>query len=487
MSEPLKICYAASEIRPFVKTGGLADVSADLPRALHRRGHDLRVFMPLYSQIDTTAHELHPVDFAQNVPVEFGGRSYRFSLRTLSGPPSALATYLVDCPELFHRDSIYTSDRDEPHRFLLFSRAVLESCQRMGWSPNLFHCNDWHTGLIPLLLRTVYDWDRLFHGSRTLFTIHNLGYQGLFPDSVIPQLGLGDWTRLFDQRELEAGHMSFLRTALIYADGLSTVSPTYAREIQTPEHGMGLDDLLRARRSSLVGILNGVDYSDWSPERDALIPHRFSRKRLDGKRKNKLHLLREAGLSEAPDAPLIGIVSRLAPQKGFDLCFEVLPRLLARSDLRLSVLGSGESEYERFFQELRNAFPDRVAYYRGYSERLAHLIEAGSDMFLMPSRYEPCGLNQMYSLRYGTIPIVRATGGLADTVRLFNPRTGEGTGIVFEHFRPDALERAMRHALALYRQPELWKRMVQNAMQCDYSWSHQAELYVEIYNRLTRR
>jgi starch synthase len=485
MTAALRICFASSEIAPFAKTGGLADVSSDLPPQLHRLGHDVRLFTPYYSTTDTRHHELRRVEEAQDVEVRLAWRTYRFSLWTTplddEGPP----VFLVDCPELYRRSSIYTSDPDEPRRFALFCRAVFESCQRMGWGPDILHCNDWHTALMPLMRRTVYDWDALFSGTRSLLTIHNIGYQGLFGSAAIEEIGLEPWTHLFDQEDLHAGRVNCLRTGLVYADLLTTVSPTYAREIQTDAYGMGLAAVLRARSERLVGILNGVDYSAWSPERDGHIPHRYSRKRPEGKRKNKRFLLDQLELDGDPSAPLVGVVSRLADQKGFDLCIPVLPEVIATRDLRMVVLGTGEARYETFFSFLQGRFPGRVAFHPGHNEELAHLIEAGADMLLMPSRYEPCGLNQMFSLRYGTIPIVRSTGGLADTVRPFDPCSGRGNGFVFEEFTPEALRAAIEQALTTFADERAWKQLISNAMAENFSWQAQADRYVEVYSWLS--
>ena len=484
MPPALKICFAASEVSPYAKTGGLADVASALPAELHRRGHDVRVFLPFYSRIETDGREFSTVDFIRDVEVQLGWRTYKFSACTTRLPGADVELYLIDCPELYHRPGIYTSDEDEAQRYGLFSRAAIECCQRMAWAPDVFHCNDWHTSLIPLLLRTIYEWDRLFEKSRTLVTIHNIGYQGSFPARTIDELGLGQWRHLVDQQDLAADRLNFLRSGLIYAHAVSTVSPTYAREIQTEAYGMGLEGLLRARRDTVVGILNGVDYGEWSPELDSFIPNRFSPQRMEGKAKNKRHLLETLRLAPTEGAPLIGVVTRLTHQKGFDLCFEVLPRLLRQEDLRLVALGSGEPRYEEFFVELQQHFPDHVCYHRGYNEELAHVIEAGSDMLLMPSRYEPCGLNQMFSLKYGTIPIVRRTGGLADSVRPLHDGDGDATGFAFDEFSAEALARALNHALETYRDPPAWRRLVKNAMRQNFSWEIQADHYVELYSKM---
>lgn len=487
MAPGSKVCFAASEAAPFAKTGGLGDVAGALPRALRRLGHEVRVFLPLYSGLESQGEEVHRVDFIRDVAVELPGKTYRFSTWTARQPGTDLWLYFIDCPELFHRDRLYTSDPDEAQRFTLFTRGVIESCQRMGFAPDVFHVNDWHTALLPLLLRTVYAWDRLFAGSKTLLTLHNVGYQGVFPARTVDALGLGAWRDHFDGNELRADRVNFLRTGIQLADVISTVSPTYAREIQGDDLGMGLQSLLRARQGTLVGILNGVDYDLWSPERDPFIPHRFSRRNLQGKRENKRHVLKDLGLTDDLAPPLLGIVSRLTPQKGFELCFDVLPDLLARTPARLAVLGSGDAVYESFFRRLQQAFPRQVCYYRGYSEELAHLIEAGADIFLMPSRYEPCGLNQMYSLRYGTIPVVRRTGGLADSVQHFDEHAGRGTGFVFDHFDAAGLRWALGRALRVYSRPPLWQRVVDNAMQQDFSWETQARRYTELYSWMSGR
>jgi starch synthase len=488
MSGALKICFAASEVAPFAKTGGLADVSAALPLELHRQGHDVRLFMPCYAELRTEGQELQSVEGLQQVPLALGWRNLRFSLRTTTLPGTDLPVYFIDCPEFYHRSAIYTEDDDEYARFAFFSSAVIHSCQLFGWGPDVFHSNDWHAGLLPFLARTLYEWDRLFANSRHLLTIHNIGYQGMFKDTVVDDLGLGPWAHLLDQDDLRSGRVNFLKTGLIYAHAITTVSPTYSREIQTESYGMGLHALLRARSDRLVGILNGVDYDVWSPQKDRLIRHYFSPKRLSGKRKNKLHLLRELGLPEAAaERPLFGMVTRLTAQKGIDLCTGALPRLLSESNASLVVLGSGESHYEEFFTRLQHSFPGRCVFYRGYNDELAHWIEAGADFFIMPSRYEPSGLNQMFSLKYGTLPIVRRTGGLADSVQQYDPGDGTGTGFVFDHYTEAGLIWALGRALALYARPERLERTRRNAMAVNHSWTRRAAEYVEVYRRLVQQ
>ena len=482
--KPIKICLASSEFAPLAKTGGLADVCAALSAYLHRTGHDVRVLLPLYRTVREHGLTFEPVENLQDVPIRLGPHNAIYSIDSAQLPDSSLRIYFLRCPELYDRDSIYTAGDDEHFRFILLSRAAIEMCQRMGFAPDIFHAHDWHTALIPLYLKTVYGWDRLFANTRTVLTIHNIGYQGIFDAGILHDLGLNGGQRELHQEDLGAGHINFLKTGLLHADVLTTVSPTYAREILGDEYGMGLQDLLRARHSSLVGVLNGVDYDEWDPRHDALIPHAYSSDTLAGKNKNKLELMAELGLSVDGSPALIGMVSRLTAQKGIDLIQKALPRLLQSRPFAVAILGSGEKRYERFFTWLQRNFRDRVCYYNGYSDKLAHWIEAGSDIFLMPSRFEPCGLNQMYSLRYGTVPVVRETGGLADTVELYNPKTGEGTGIVFRDYNDVALTWAINQALDLYQDRDTWLRIVNNGMSKDFSWERQGNIYVELFRRL---
>ncbi len=482
----LKICLVSSEFAPLAKTGGLADVCSALSAFLHEAGHDVRPLLPLYRRISHSGLKTAPLDSLQNLSMRLGPHSVTYSIDRAQLPDSSLDIYLLRCPALYDRDSIYPAGDDEHYRFILLSRAAIEMCQRTGFAPDIFHAHDWHTALIPLFLKTVYAWDRLFAHTRTVLTIHNLGYQGIYGSGILGDLGLNDGARELHQDDLSAGRINFLKTGLLHADVLTTVSPTYAREIQSDEYGMGLQDLLRARRETVFGILNGVDYGEWDPAHDQLIPHRYSPDNLDGKRKNKLALKTELGLTTEDDAPLIGMVSRLTAQKGIDLIQSVLPEVLRARPLTFAVLGSGEPAFERFFTQLQRAFGGSVCYYNGYSNRLAHWIEAGSDIFLMPSRFEPCGLNQMYSLRYGTVPVVRQTGGLADTVDLYDPGTKAGTGVVFRDYNDAGLRWAVNTALDLFQDKEAWRRIVMNGMAKDFSWARQGAVYVDLFRRLTR-
>lgn len=459
----MKVLFVSSEVAPFAKTGGLGDVAAALPKALRAAGHDVRVVMPLYSRVKDRDLEV----IVREAVLALGSTRVVISILVKEG------VYFVRCSGLYDRPGVYTTDHDEHLRFAVLNWAALVLCQRLGFAPDIVHANDWQTSLLPLLLRTMFAWDRLFDQTRTVLTIHNIGHQGTFGAGALGDTGLAGAAHHFHQDQLREGRINFLLTGILYANAITTVSPTYAREIQTPEHGVGLDAFLRERREVLFGVLNGIDEDEWSPDRDEKIPHRFSIDDLSGKDLCKRALLTNASLPYVEGVPLIGIVSRLAWQKGFDLCFGVLPQLLSRARVQLVVLGTGEPQYEEFFSALARRFPRQVAYLRAFSEPLAHLIEAGSDMFLMPSRYEPCGLNQIYSLRYGTVPIVHRTGGLADTVNGSN-------GFAFEHFDEQGLMWALRRALSVYGTAD-WSRLQRNGMQGRFSWSDRVTAYEQIY------
>lgn len=482
----LKICLVSSEVAPLAKTGGLADVSAALAKYLHQAGHDVRVLMPYYSSIDTRLLKIVPVDYLQDVPVTIGTRQGTFSIDATTLPDSDTPVYLLRCPDLYERGSLYTNDEDEHRRFILLSRAAIEMCQHMAFSPDVFSCHDWHTALLPLYLKTVYAWDKLFARTKTALTIHNIGYQGIFPNDIVDDIGLHGAEEKLHQNDFGRGRINFLKTGILYADQLTTVSPTHAQEILREEYGMGLQDMLRARQASLVGILNGVDDTEWNPATDPLIPARFSVADLTGKSVCKKVLMDDLQLAGGSQRPLVGIITRLTGQKGIELMEGVLPELLDRRDFALAILGSGEPRYERFFEKLQDSARDRVCFYRGFSNKLAHWIEAGSDFFLMPSLYEPCGLNQMYSLMYGTVPIVRETGGLADAVQMVEPGTGTGTGIVFRDYNLAGLEWAMNTALDLYSNKALLKKIIVNGMSQDFSWNRQGKVYVNLFRAMSK-
>jgi starch synthase len=479
------VLFAASECVPFSKTGGLADVVGALPRAIAELGHQVTVYLPLYRQ----THLDNATTVIPSITVPFDDR-YRFCSVLDGGQQHGVQFYFIDYPPFYDRDALYGTPlgdyHDNPERFALYCRAVLEACKILG-VPDVFHCHDWQTALIPVLLRTLYDEDPSFNGTPTVFTIHNIGYQGIFSADTLPLLML-PWD-LFTITKLEFfGKINFLKGALTYSDFITTVSRKYAQEIQTVEYGFGLEGVLRSRNPNIAGILNGVDYCEWNPAIDRHIASNYSPESLDGKQECRRDLLKTFSLDPESTTPVIGIVSRFAAQKGFDLIALAADRL-AHEDVTMVVLGSGDQDYEDLFHRLVRQYPGRFAVKVGYDDELAHKIEAGSDMFLMPSRYEPCGLNQIYSLKYGTVPIVRATGGLDDTIEPFDARTGKGTGFKFHEYTAEALLDSVRNALELWAKPEQWRKLMLNGMKRDFSWSVSAREYMKIYEkvRITRQ
>jgi starch synthase len=475
MPEPLHIAYTTSEMAPFAKTGGLADVSAALPKALVRLGHQVTVFLPRYGSIP-----FPPGDFmgSVHVPVDAVPRSAGFYRRTLA---DGMTVVFVEHPPFFDRPSLYgmgNQDYDDNRlRFAFFSRACLEYFRSRGERPDVFHAHDWQTGLVPVFLKAFYWDDPTLYRSPTAFTIHNLMYQGNFPPDTDALLGLPGHLGL-DFR----GLVSYMKGGIVFSEMLNTVSPTHAQEIQRDDMGYGFGDILRSRSGDLWGILNGVDYEEWDPQVDGYIVKNYSARDLAGKAECKADLLAAYGLPATPDQPLVGITSRLVQAKGFDMVVEAWWDLLQRP-LLMVVLGTGDPAIQNGFRALAARAPDRVAAHFAYDTALAHKIEAGADMFLMPSRFEPCGLTQMYSLRYGTVPIVRSTGGLVDTVEPYDPVTGAGTGFRFDAPDGTGLMWALDQALALWPDRAAWRRLMRNGMARDFSWERSARGYEELYRR----
>lgn len=476
----MRITFAASEGVPYSKTGGLADVVGALPKAIAALGHEVTVFLPRYRKTRLTQERTAisnlsiPIqDFLLFCQIIDGGRH------------DGVQFYFVDHPEFMLRDGLYGDSSgdyaDNAERFTMFCRAVIEASKRLG-VPDIFHVHDWQTSLIPVLLGSLYAYDTDFSHTGTVLTIHNIGYQGLFPKGMMPKLLL-PWT-LFTMHRLEFyDKVNFLKGGIVYSDYVTTVSRTYAREIQTYDYAFGLAHTVSSKRSRLVGIVNGVDYGEWDPAKDRHIPAHFSSSDLSGKQECKLALLTEYGVAkDKTDWPVVGVISRFAAQKGFDLMELALPQLLSEK-MVLLVLGTGEKHYEDMFATLHRRFPDRLCVKIAYDNRLAHLVEAGSDIFLMPSHYEPCGLTQIYSMRYGTVPVVRATGGLEDTVEQWNPKTRTGTGFKFSGYTPPDLRVAMRQALAAFQNKNDWKQLMLNGMQQNFSWAEPAREYVAVYER----
>jgi starch synthase len=489
MDEPLRILFVSAEVAPFAKTGGLGDVIGALPKALATLGHDVRVVMPFYRTVREGNFALAEAYADLQVPLIVGTRATRVWQSPLPGSEESghpVPVYFLEQDEFFGRPGLYgTQDGDYPDnaiRFTYLCRAALTLAARFEAFPHVVHCHDWQTGLIPAYLRVLPWLDARLSSVATVFTVHNLAYQGVFPAWAFPFTELPP--QLFQPDGVEFfGSMSFMKAGLLYADGLTTVSPSYAEEICAPDLGFRLDGVLRARRSALTGILNGADYTVWSPEHDSAIAAPYSATDLSGKVACKKALLQMFDFPSDLDTPVIGMISRLVDQKGFDLVAAALDRLLALN-VRFVILGSGYAPYEEYLTRLRTTFPEKIGVRLGFDDALAHQIEAGSDCFLMPSRYEPCGLNQLYSLRYGTIPIVRATGGLRDSVEPFNVTTGQGTGFVFEEASGEALLAAVNEALGVFANRPAWQQLVQNAMRQDFSWERSASRYVERYRQL---
>lgn len=491
MQQRLQILFVTPEVTPFARTGGLGDVASALPKALAALGHEVRIVMPLYQTIRERAFPMTLTLSDLSVPVGRRSRPARVwqgALGGSEGPESQAASiqvYFIEHDGYFDRPGLYSTDTgdypDNAERFIFFCRAVLALLTRLNWFPHVLHCHDWQTALLPPYVRFLLGLDIRLYAAATIYTIHNLAYQGLFPAEIFPHMELP--LPLFVPSGIEYyGQVNFMKAGLLYADYLTTVSPTYAEEICTPGFGAGLDGVLQSRSDLLVGVLNGADYDIWNPATDPALAAPYSAADLRGKAPCKTALLRAYALPEDLTTPLFGMVSRLVEQKGVDILAAALPQLM-RLNLRLVLLGAGDPRYQEFFTAQAQAYPERLGVRLGFNDDLAHQIEAGCDAFLMPSRFEPCGLNQMYSLRYGTIPLVRATGGLRDTVSPFIAATGEGTGFVFHQPTAEAFMTAVRDALAVYADQPTWQRLIHNAMAQDLSWERSARHYVGLYQR----
>jgi starch synthase len=472
----MRILFVASEGLPFSKTGGLADVIEALPRALVARGHEVAVVLPRYRGTKSATQVIPSL----TIPM---GNRLRFPAVADGTQLGGVRYFFVDDPAYFDRDGIYGGTAgdyaDNAERYSEFCRAAIEIAKHV-WPTDVFHCHDWQTALLPVLLRSSYGDDPVVKDLPVVFTIHNMGYHGQFRRTVLATASIPE--AVFNPGALEFyGDVNYLKGGLVFSDYLTTVSPRYAQEIQTPEFGYGLEGVVRGRGDRVVGILNGVDYSIWNPSKDAFISAKYSAKDMAGKQVCKLDLLQSFGLAtDNPHRAVLGIVSRFADQKGFDLIADRAHEVL-REDVMLVVLGTGERRYEDLFRALAAAYPGRVGYKFAYDNAIAHKVEAGSDIFLMPSRYEPCGLNQIYSLKYGTVPVVRATGGLDDTVENFDVEHGTGTGFKFSEYTGAAFLYAVKQALQHYADERIWKRIQMNGMAKDFSWKTSAGEYAKIY------
>jgi starch synthase len=478
----MKVAFLASEVIPYAKTGGLADVAGALPKFLVRQGAEVRVFLPLYREVRKKDLPLEPV--LDGAVLRMGGRELAY--KVFSHRSEGVTVFFIDRPAYFDRDHLYgTAAGDYPdnaERFAFFSRASLEVMRSIGFRPDIIHGHDWQAAPAFAYLKFVYADDPFFRGTRSLFTIHNLAYQGLFDKSVLGAIGLPD--SLFEMNELEFyGKVNALKAGILYATAVTTVSPRYSREIQTPEFGCGLDGLLRSRAGVLHGILNGVDYRDWDPATDRLIPRNFGPADLAGKAVCREGLGRLFSLALPKDRPLAGMVTRLAAQKGLDIVCEALDALLGLG-LSIVILGTGDQKIQDFLVEAQKKHPTRLGLKIAFDERIAHTIYAGSDIFLIPSRYEPCGLTQMYAMKYGTVPVVRATGGLDDSVEEFDPAAGTGNGFKFVEAAPAPLLEATARAIRAFGRPRDWSALVRNTMAADFSWGRSAATYLALYEML---
>lgn len=482
----MRVILASSEVTPYSKTGGLADVAGALPGALRRIGCDISVITPRYTGLgarhgDVVRGETGEMLFDDLYVPFAGGAKYAAVWRDWPQGHEGAPVYFIDNQEYFGRGYIYGAGDFDVERFAFFSRACLELAKRIGPPPDIFHCNDWQTGLIPAYLTTVYAADPFFQKTATLFTIHNLAYQGYFDPTLLPKFGF-DWDVFAYGMEFHQA-ANALKSGLYFSTALSTVSRKYAQEIQTPEFGAQMEGLLQQRRNDLLGILNGVDYNEWNPEIDHHLAARYSIDHLDGKMACKRDLLERYHLPVDLEKPVVAIVTRLTPQKGVDLTRDAIWRLLD-TGAYFVLLGSGAPEFEAFFQHVRDARPSQVGVYFGFSGPLSHQVEAGADLFLMPSAYEPCGLNQMYSLKYGTVPIVRGVGGLDDTIQNFEPTTERGNGYKFYEYSADRLVEKYYEALMVYYDRDLWRKLQRNGMREDFSWHRAAYSYLDAYGRI---
>lgn len=475
----LRILFLSAEVSPYAKTGGLADVAGSLPKAIRRLGHDIRVAMPAYGRIEVERFGLKPA--LESFPVPLGGTEQPADVYEVV--EGGVPVYFIDNADYFDRENIYGYE-DDADRFIFFCRAGLAMCKNLDWQPDVYHCNDWHTGIVPNWMHTVYTGDPFFKDAATVFTIHNLQYQGVFGWRALQIAGIAEHGFIVHP-EVAANLndvVDLMARGIVFADVVNTVSPTYAKEILTKEFGEGLHPILRDRRDTLFGILNGIDMSEWDPASGEGIARAYAIDSLDLRVENKLVLQRELGLPVREDVPVIGMITRLADQKGLDLLEDTIDDILGL-DLQFVLLGTGEQHYQNLFLRVKDDYPDKVGLSLTFNAPLARKIYSGSDMFLMPSRFEPCGLGQMIAMRYGSVPIVRAVGGLADTVDDFDPRTGSGNGFVFEEYESWALFAAVVRATENYKHADSWRQLQVNGMRADFSWDASAREYVELYRR----
>lgn len=491
-SKKFKILFVTSEVVPFAKTGGLADVSSALPQKLQEQGHEVRIVVPKYGAIDERRFKIHDVVRLKDLTAKIGNKEVPFSLKSsfLVGPKARVQIYFLDHEEYFgSRHSLYNDPltggqfEDNDERFILLAQSIFELVNKLGWIPDIIHCNDWQCGLIPAYLKNNYPDRGELKNVKTLYTIHNLAYQGVFKKTSFKKTNLPE--KLYTENGvLHKNKMNFIKTGLKFADAINTVSETYSKEICNDEElSGGLNKVLCKRKKDVYGIMNGIDDKTWNPEKDSKIEKNYTSKNLEDKVENKKVLLDKFGMEFNPDVPLIGIISRLYNTKGFDLLKKSFNQLM-KMDIQMVLLGTGEKKYHEFFEQAMMKHRDKFACYLGFDDELAHLIEAGSDMSLMPSKYEPCGLNQMYSLMYGTVPIVRATGGLADTVDRYNEKKNTGNGFAFKRYDSSELVKEVKRAVKIYQDKKKWQKIMKNGMKSNFSWFNSSKNYINLYKKI---
>ncbi len=485
-----KILYLASEISPFAQAGGLADVTAALPKALKNFNQEIRLMIPKYKFINERKYTLREVIRLRDIPVTLNGQTEIANVKSAFLPDSKVQIYFIEIGDFFNRPGIYIDPKtkqpypDNAIRFAFFSKAAIETLKKLSWQPEIIHCNDWQTAYIPVYLKTLYQNDPFFKGVKTVHTIHNLTSQGSFDLEIVPQIDFDESQAREGGMFYKDGKLNLTKGAIYFADFVTTVSEHYAEEIiEDDEKGFGFGPLLEEKGEKFEGILNGVDYSVWSPDKDKLIPHRYSIEDLSGKEENKKALLMRLGLPYKENVPMIGMISKITEQKGFDLVLEAMDKLLSKN-LQLIIHGDGDRKLVEKIMAYVKKYPDKFSMNVTFDEKMAHLIEAGCDIFVMPSKYEPCGLNQIYSLRYGTVPVVSKVGGLFDTVEDLDEETGEGTGFLMKDLTAKALVEAVSRALKYYKQKDKWRELQKRIMQEDFSWEISAKRYLDIYERM---
>ena len=493
MKGKLKILMVFSEVAPFAKTGELGDVGSGLPKVLKEMGHDVRIITPQYRVTNERKYVLRDVIRLRNIDVLLGKKTLRINVKSAFLPNSKVQVYFIDYKPFFFREGIYTDPKsgkeysDNDRRFILFSKGVLETLIKLQWQPDVIHCHDWQSGLTPFFLKIVNKDVPFFGNTFSLFTVHNFASQGNFDPDCVSDMGLdGDF--IFPGSGIEFhGQCSFLKAGVVYADVVNTVSERYAQDVQShQDYGYGMEEVLRSREDNFYGVVHGIDDSVWNPEVDSLIPKKYTIDDLSGKVENKRALLENQGLPFSTERPVVAMISRLTDQKGLDVVRDAFDEMM-RMNIYFVLLGEGDESYHRFFDQVRKKYAGRVGINLNDDNTLTHLIEAGADIFLIPSRYEPCGLTQLRSLKYGTVPVVRETGGLADTVQPFDPETGKGTGFLFHDFSVKHLLRAVKRAVRTFEDRKTWLRIMKNGMREDFSWRGSAKRYVQLYGKCVSR